>query len=92
VGFSGCPLEIIDNSPEAIEDGAGHICGFQNFELLDADDEFRQLNHPTEAEELFSNEEIVRSRVEGGRHSIYASLQLPDEMYGGDVTIAVVRS
>jgi hypothetical protein len=92
VGFSGCPLEIIDYSPEAVEDGAGRVCGFQNFELLDADIEFLDENQPTQAEELYSNEEIVKRRVGVGRHSIYGSLRLPDEMYGGGVTIEVARS
>lgn len=79
VGLPGCPLEIIDSR----RDRTGDVWGFQNLEFLDTDIKLLQCNQPTSAEALFPKEEIetVKSRVEGGRHSICASLQPPGEIY-----------
>jgi hypothetical protein len=71
----------------AVEDGADGVCGFQNFEFLDAD---IKSNQPTSAKVLFLNEqtETVESQVEDG--TVFIRLSIFRRVCGGSA-VEVVR-
>lgn len=88
-GKSGSPLEILPADGGDEEKRVGLIVGFQNWQYYDTDTDFLEENIPVGAELLFKDEDVVKSRISAGRHTIYCSIMLPGEFYAGEVLIDI---
>ena len=89
VGNSGSPLEILPVDGGGEGKGVGLIVGFQNWQYYDTDSDFLEKNIPVEAELLFKEKDVVKSRILAGSHTIYCSIMLPEEFYTGEVLIDI---